>query len=150
MAIDGTYGFVYCGNHRLGIGIIRVFRGGFEGLDYVGGRYSGTAIEDPKTRRIRLRRTADPSRIAASGQIMVRLTFEVKPGMIRVQGTAPQDLPQRREIDQVLPPGFGDGRPIKIDASPGTVTVMVRRISDEYAARGMSVQMAPIPEPTPA
>jgi hypothetical protein len=132
MAVDGTYGFVYCGTQGLGIGIFRVRQGGVEGLDYVGGRYSGTAIE------------------VAGGSIHLRITMEVRPGTILVQGTAPQDLPHTREIDHVFPPVFGDGKPIEVNAPPGMVTVMIRRIPDDFN-RGMSaVQMGPIPEPAPS
>jgi hypothetical protein len=115
----------------MGIGIFRVSQGGVEGLDCAGGRYIGTAIED------------------ANGNIRVRIKFEVRPGVILVQGTAPQDLPHTREIDQLLPPGFGDGKPIEIDSPPGTVTVMIRKIPDEFN-RGMSVQIGAIPPPAPA
>ena len=43
MAIDGTYGFVYCGSTGLGVGVFCVRGDRFEGLDYAGGRYEGIA-----------------------------------------------------------------------------------------------------------
>src|ERR1700730_2608396 len=46
MAIDGAYGFVYCGANGLGIGIFTVIGEQFEGIDYDGIRYSGTAHEN--------------------------------------------------------------------------------------------------------
>jgi hypothetical protein len=41
--IDGTYGFVYSGVNGLGVGIFTVLGERFEGVDFVGGRYIGTA-----------------------------------------------------------------------------------------------------------
>jgi hypothetical protein len=41
--IDGTYGFVYSGVNGLGVGIFTVLGERFEGVDFVGGRYTGTA-----------------------------------------------------------------------------------------------------------
>jgi hypothetical protein len=32
-----------------------------------------------------------------------------------------------------MPPGFGDGKPVEITSPPGVVTVMVKRVSDDYA-----------------
>ena len=50
-----------------------------------------------------------------------------------VQGTAPQDLPHTRQISTQLPPGFGDGAPQEIEVPPGVVTLMIKRIGEEYA-----------------
>ena len=127
MAIDGTYGFVYCGSSGLGVGVFRVHGGRFEGMDYAGGRYEGTAVEDQH------------------GNIHLRLTFEGPAGMDLVQGTTAQDAPIRREIRQMMPRDFGGGRPIEIISRSRTVTVMVKRIPDEFApaaTQGLSIQIA--------
>jgi uncharacterized membrane-anchored protein YitT (DUF2179 family) len=72
--IDGTYAFVYSGVNGLGVGIIMVLGETVEGVDFVGGRYTGTAREnDDQT-------------------ISIAIDFDVKPGMTLVQGTAPQDI----------------------------------------------------------
>ena len=47
MAIDGTYGFVYCGAIGMGFGVFTVAEGQVKGRDYAGGKYSGTAKEGP-------------------------------------------------------------------------------------------------------
>ena len=79
----------------LGVGIFKIVGEQFEGIDYIGGRYSGTAREN------------------ADGTISLAIEFEVRPGIGLVQGTAPQDIPYRRRIEQQLPAGFGDGRPLE-------------------------------------
>jgi len=127
MAIDGTYGFVYCGSNGLGVGVFCVRGGRFEGLDYAGGRYEGTAVEDQH------------------GNIHLQLTFEGPAGMDLVPGTTPQSAPLRREIRQIMPRDFGDGRPIEIISRSRTVTVMVKRIPEEFApaaTQGLSIQIA--------
>ena len=124
--IDGTYGFVYSGVNGLGVGIFTVLGEKFEGVDHVGGRYTGTAREN------------------AGGTISIAIDFDVKPGMELVQGTAPQDLPHRRHIEHEMPAGFGNGRPVEISASPGSVTVMVKRVPDDWAravSEGVSVSI---------
>jgi hypothetical protein len=115
MALDGTYGFVYCGDIGLGLGVFTVTGGEVKGRDYAGGKYSGTAKEGP------------------DGTITLALAFEVQPGIRLVQGTAPQDLPHTRQISTRLPPGFGDGEPKEIEVPPGVVTLMIKRIGEEYA-----------------
>jgi hypothetical protein len=127
MAIDGTYGFVYCGSSGLGVGVFCVRGERFEGMDYAGGRYEGTAAEDEH------------------GNIHLRLTFEGPAGMGLDQGTTPQETPVRREIRQMMPRDFGGGRPIEVISRSRTVTIMVKRIPDEFrpaATQGLSVQIA--------
>jgi hypothetical protein len=46
MDIDGTYGFVYCGNRGLGAGVFSINGDRFEGRDLAGGSYNGTATQD--------------------------------------------------------------------------------------------------------
>jgi hypothetical protein len=127
MSTDGTYGFVYCGAISIGLGVFTVANGVVRGSDYGGGRYDGAAQEN------------------ADGTIDLTLSFEVAPGMILVQGTAAQDIPHTRQINARLPRDFGDGRPQEIASPPGTVTVMIKRISDEFApaaTEGLTVTMA--------
>jgi len=115
MALDGTYGWVYCGEIGLGIGVFTVTGGKVEGHDYSGGKYSGTANERP------------------DGKITLTLSFEVQPGRGLVQGTAPQEVPYTRPINAELPPNFGDGAPQEIAVPPGVVTVMIKRLPNDFA-----------------
>ena len=115
MSIDGTYGFVYCGNRGVGIGVLLVNGNRVEGRDFAGSSYSGTAVED------------------GSGNIKLDLKMQVPPGVVVVSGTAPQDLPHTRQISYTFPPAFGDGKPQEIDFV-GSVTVMMKRIPDVNAA----------------
>ena len=46
MGIDGTYGFVYCGNRGLGIGVFSINGDRIEGRDFAGSSYEGTAVQD--------------------------------------------------------------------------------------------------------
>ena len=96
-------------------------------MDYAGGRYVGTAVEDHH------------------GNIRLHLTFEGPAGMGLVKRAMPQDAPVRREIRQNMPRDFGDGRPIEIISRSRTVTIMVKRIPDEFApaaTQGLSIQIA--------
>jgi hypothetical protein len=115
MGIDGTYGFVFCGNRGLGMGVFWINGDHVEGRDYAGNSYEGTAIQD------------------GSGNIVIDVKMQVPPGVVLVQGTAPQDLPHSRQISWTFPPAFGDGEPQMVEFV-GPVTVMVKRIPDENAA----------------
>ena len=127
MAIDGTYGFVYCGASGLGIGVFTVQNEALEGSDYGGSRYLGTAKE------------------ASDGRIVLSFHLEVRAGVSLVQGTAPQEVPHSRRITQTLPPNFGDGKPQELQLPPGMVTAMIKRLSDDFApaaASGLTIQIA--------
>ena len=50
-----------------------------------------------------------------------------------MQGTAAQELPYTRHVEKELPPEFGDGAPKQIEVSPGFVTIMFKRIPDDFA-----------------
>jgi hypothetical protein len=115
MGIDGTYGFVYCGNRGLGIGVFLVEGQRIEGRDFAGGRYMGAAVQDGK------------------GNIQLDVQMQVPAGVEMAQGTAAQDLPHTRHIHWMFPPAFGDGEPQMVEFA-GPVTVMVKRISDKNAA----------------
>ena len=113
MGIDGTYGFVYCGNRGLGIGVFSINGDRIEGRDFAGCSYEGTTVPD------------------ADGNIVLDVEMLVPSGV--VQGTAPQDLPHSRPISWTFPPTFGDGEPQMVEFA-GPVTVMVKRIPDANAA----------------
>jgi hypothetical protein len=115
MGIDGTYGFVYCGNRGLGIGVFLVEGQRVEGRDFAGGRYMGTAVQDGK------------------GNIQLDVQMQVPAGVEMAQGTAAQDLPHTRHIHWMFPPAFGDGEPQMVEFA-GPVTVMVKKIPDKNAA----------------
>ncbi|SRR6266403_2870419 len=115
VALDGTYGCVYCGADGLGLGVFNLKNGKVVGCDYVGSRYSGTATENSE-----------------NGEIALNLIFEVPPGVFLVQGTAPQEIPHSRRIKQILPAAFGDGTPVKFENGPGIVTAMIKRIPDGF------------------
>jgi hypothetical protein len=116
MGIDGTYGFVYCGNSGLGIGVLSISGDQIKGRDFAGSSYMGTAVQD------------------GDGNIVLDLQMQIPAGVILVQGTAPQDVPHTRQISWTFPPAFGDGEPQMVAFGPGPVTVMVKRIPDENAA----------------
>jgi hypothetical protein len=115
MDLDGTYGFVYCGNGGLGAGVFSINGDRFEGRDIGGSSYKGTATQD------------------GDGNIVLDVQMLVPSGVVLVQGTAPQDLPHSRQISWTFPPTFGDGEPQMVEFA-GPVTVMVKRIADENAA----------------
>ncbi len=126
MAIDGTYGFVYCGVNGLGVGVFTVLNGKFVGSDYAGGRYRGTAQE-------------------TSAGISLKIVWEVPAGMGTVQGMSPQDAPHSRDISVELPPDFGDGAPQDLTSLPGMIKVMIKRIPDDFApaaTNGFTLQIA--------
>ena len=115
MNIDGTYGFVYCGNRGLGIGVFLVEGQRIEGRDFAGSRYMGAAVQDGR------------------GNIQLDVQLQVPAGVDTAHGTAAQDLPHTRHIHWMFPPAFGDGEPQMVEFA-GPVTVMVKRIPDKNAA----------------
>ena len=64
MALNGTYGFVYCGTAGLGVGIFNLNGDQIIGCDYGGGRYTGTAIQD------------------STGSITVNATIHIAPAVL--------------------------------------------------------------------
>jgi hypothetical protein len=96
--------------------VITVVDGRLTGEDYVGGKYTGTATEQP------------------DGTIKLSTSFEVRPGRGLVVGTSAQDLPYSRAVEAELPPAFGNGAPQQIELSPGSVTIMFKRIPDDLAS----------------
>jgi hypothetical protein len=115
MGIDGTYGFVYCGNRGLGAGVFSIKGERLEGRDFAGSNYNGTATPD------------------GDGNIVLDVQMVVPSGVVLVQGSEPLDLSHNRQISWMFPPSFGDGEPQMVEFA-GPVTVMVKRIPDENAA----------------
>jgi hypothetical protein len=109
MNIDGTYGFVYCGNRSLGIGVFLINADRIEGRDFAGASYKGTAVQD------------------GDDNIVLDVQMQVPAGVVLAQG------PHSRQISWTFPPAFGDGEPQMVEFS-GPVTVMVKRVPDENVA----------------
>jgi|SRR3954470_21510895 hypothetical protein len=118
--IDGTYGFVYCGANGLGLGVFKIEAGRFAGADTGGVLYGGKAQE------------------GGDGSIYLDLNLAVPSGTPLPQGTAAQEVPHARHIQATLPPAFGDGVPQEIAAQPGSITVMIKRIRDDFLTPGTS------------
>jgi hypothetical protein len=130
MSTDGTYGFAYCGQIGVGVGVITIKNNMLKGADLSGGRYSGAVSERPN----------------GAGYKIVYDMF-VPPHVFLVQGGSPQEMAHTRsDVTLGLPPDFDNGEPIKLMIPPGEVTLMIRRISDEYAAYASGVKLTITPE----
>jgi hypothetical protein len=84
------------------------------------------------------------------GSIDFDVTMEAKPGVWLVQGTGPQELPHSRRLKHKFPRDFGDGKPQYIFLPPGMVTLMVKRVVDQFsdaATHGFEIQIAQQPTP---
>jgi hypothetical protein len=112
VSIEGVFAIAYGGNIGLGLAVIKVTDGQVFGHDFVGSKFTGTAVEDDY------------------GSIDFDVTMEVKPGVWLVQGTGPQELPHSRRLKHRFPRDFGDGKPQYIFLPPGMVTLMVKRVID--------------------
>jgi hypothetical protein len=127
--MDGTYGFVYCGHIGVGMGVFTIADSDLVGVDFAGARYRGRVTPDKKTG-------------------LVDLSFEmaVPPGISLVQGTSPQELPYTKKASVKVAPNFADGKPFEVYVAPGPVTMMVRRIPDDYAylAGGFTLTIQPL------
>jgi hypothetical protein len=84
MGIDGTYGFVYCGNRGLGAGVFSIKGERLEGRDFAGSNYNGTATPD------------------GDGNIVLDVQMVVPSGVVLVQGSEPLDLSHNRQIKHSL------------------------------------------------
>ena len=130
MSIEGVFAIAYGGNIGLGLAVIKVTDGQVFGHDFVGSKFTGTAVEDDY------------------GSIDFDVTMEVKPGVWLVQGTGPQELPHSRRLKHKFPRDFGDGKPQYIFLPPGMVTLMVKRVVDQFsdaATHGFEIQIAQKP-----
>src|SRR5947207_2221436 len=113
--MDGTYGFVYCGNEGVGIGVFRVAGSQLTGTDLAGARYKGVVKEN------------------SDGTLALSFEMSVPAGVFLVQGSSAQDVTYSKQASVTVPAGFGDGKPFEVYIAPGPVTMMVRRIPDEFA-----------------
>lgn len=114
---DGTYGIAYCGEVGVGAGVFNIKDRILRGLDLGGSRYEGVVSDDPST-----------------GGFEFAFSMFIPMGVFFVQGTSPQELPHMRSgITVAMPSDFGNGEPIKLTVPPGDVTVMISKISDDYA-----------------
>jgi len=114
MVADGIYGFVYTADTGVGIGAFKLSGGKLVGSDGAIG-YDGIVTEDPGTGRLKL-----------------DLKMHVPAGVSLVQGTSPQSEPYTKHVSVETPPNFGGGEPVKMILAPGPVTVMFKRVSDDY------------------
>jgi hypothetical protein len=94
------------------------------GADFAGGSYHGKVSYDQTT-----------------GGMEISFEMIVPPGLPLVQGASAQDVTMTRSVTVKVPAEFGDGKPFEICIPPGPVTLMVRRVPDEYAwmAGGVTV-----------
>jgi hypothetical protein len=126
--MDGTYGIVFAGPAGVGMGFFVVRDGALTGAGIAGGRFRGRVTPDP-----------------ATGALHVVFDHFVPAGLTLVQGTSPQALNITKQLKVDLPADYGDGEPIKLYLPPGFVTVMIKRISDDYAALARGVDVIPAP-----
>ena len=126
--MNATYGFAYCGSIGIGAGILRINGSDLVGADYAGGSYRGRVTYDQ-----------------ATGGMEISFEMTVPAGLPLVQGASAQDVPMTRSATVKVPAEFGDGKPFEIYVPPGPVTLMARRIADDYAwmADGVTVEIKP-------
>jgi hypothetical protein len=123
---EGTYGFAYCATHGLGMGVFTVRGQAFVGVDAGGVQYSGTAEENE------------------DGSIGLDLKLTMPAGSSSLQRGASQIIPNERHIQATLPPSFGDGIPQEVVAHPGTITVMVKRLRDDFLTAGLPATLSDV------
>jgi hypothetical protein len=111
------------------MGIFRVNGTALVGVDMGGAKYRGQVVED-----------------TATGEIDLSFEMTVPADVFLVQGTSPMEVPYTKTGAVKVPPAFGDGKPFEIYFAPGSVTMMVKRIPDEYSAfaDGITVSVQPI------
>jgi hypothetical protein len=127
--MNGTYSFVYSGAVGVGMGFFVIKDNVLTGADIGGGRYHGDVTENQET-----------------GGFNVLFDMFVPAGMVLAQNSAPQEIDlMKTEISLQFKPDFDNGEPIKVYISPGDVTLMIKRIPDEYSvyAYGVSVTITP-------
>jgi hypothetical protein len=125
--MDGTFSIVYSGDAGLGYGVFTVKDGALKGSDLSVGAYSGAAKTVP-----------------GSDKVELDLRMTIPAGVPLVQGVAPQDVAITRAFTAVVPHEFGDGAPITVDVPPGKVTIMVKRLPDDWAVaaeRGIKIEL---------
>jgi hypothetical protein len=98
------------------------------------------------SQRLRMERRAVSERPNGAGYKIVYDMF-VPPHVFLVQGGSPQEMAHTRSgVTLDLPPDFDNGEPIKLMIPPGDVTLMIRRITDDYAAYAAGVKLTITPE----
>lgn len=124
--MDGAYSFVYCGDVGVGLGVFRILGDKFLGSDIGRAAYAGNISLDQTT-----------------GNIELAVQITVPAGGFLVLGTSPQEIPHTRSAKLKLPTDFANGKPFEANFGPGAVTIMVRRIPDEYSflADGMRLRI---------
>jgi hypothetical protein len=125
--MNGTYSMVYGGSEGVGLGIFTLTNSQLVGCALAGGRFRGTVAE------------------TATGEFDFDLEQTVPPGVALVQGTSAQELPYTKRITGKLPADFANGKPISLYLPPGDVTVMIVRVTDDWApyARGLNATITP-------
>lgn len=125
MTANGTYSFVFCGEVGVGVGILSIQDDKLTGTDSGGGKYRGCV----KTK---------------SEEEGFKVVFDlfVPAGLSLVLGTSTQPLSYcKNNIEVDLRADFYNGEPIKVSVPPGEVTLMIRRISDEFAQYASSMKI---------
>jgi hypothetical protein len=127
--MDGTYSFVYRGFFGVGMGLFKVTDGSLVGVDFGGGRYRGTIVVGSTTREM---------------DLAIQMT--VPAGVFLVQGTSAQDLEYTKMVSTKVHPNFNEGRPFDVMIPPGSVTLMVVQIPDDWEpyTAGFRLTIAPI------
>lgn len=127
--MDGTYGFVYSGFAGVGMGIFRITGSTLVGVDMAGSKYRGHVVVDDTT-----------------DEIDLSFEMSVPAGAFLVQGTSPQAIVYTKTGAVKAPPNFGDGKPFEVFVAPGSVTMMVKRTSDDYSpyADGIILNVQPV------
>lgn len=79
-----------------------------------------------------------------TGNLVVSFGMFVHAGILLVQGTSPLEMDSTRSRTITMPPDFGDGKPVTVELPPGMVTLMVKRIPDDYSqfASGFTITPA--------
>ena len=111
------------------MGVFRITNSVLVGVDLAGAKYRGKVLEDE-----------------SAGGIKIAFEMSVSSGVMLVQGTTALDTPYTKTAEITAPPDFGDGTPFQVYIPPGTITMMVKRIPDDYSAfaDGITVNVQPI------
>ena len=125
--MDGTYGFVYSGAIGVGIGVFTVNDGVLSGSDGGNVNYKGRVTIDTLT-----------------GQWIVTFEQFIPAGVLLVQGTSALDYNSTRPREITVPPNFGDGQPVTVNLPPGQVTLMAKRVPDDFAPFAAGFTISPI------
>jgi hypothetical protein len=128
-SMNGTYGFVYSGAVGVGMGVFSIKDDVITGADVAGGRYHGHVTDNQETRGFN-----------------VLFDMFIPAGTFLVQNASPQEMDlTKTQISLQLEPDFDNGEPVKVFVPPGNVTLMIKRLPDEYSiyAEGISMTVTP-------